>query len=133
MTAIDYLTLDDLIEIGTALIPGFKIRDIGLLESAALRPQTTVYGEDAYPEFIDKAAALMHSLARNHCLVDGNKRLAWAATRTFCLINNHDIKLTVDEAEQIVVDTAKGNLDVQQLAEILRRKSAIVSQKWKQT
>ena len=119
MTAIDHLTLDDLIEIGNALIPGFKIRDIGLLESAALRPQTTVYGEDAYPEFIDKAAALMHSLARNHCLVDGNKRLAWAATRTFCLINNYDIKLTVDEAERIVDDTAKGKLDVNRLSEIL--------------
>jgi death-on-curing protein len=120
VTAIDYLTLDDLIEIGTALIPGFKIRDIGLLESAALRPQTTVYGEDAYPEFIDKAAALMHSLARNHCLVDGNKRLAWAATRTFCLINNYDLKLTVDDAERIVVDTAKGKLDAEQLVEQLR-------------
>lgn len=120
MTAIDYLTLDDLIEIGNALISGFKIRDIGLLESAALRPQTTVYGEDAYPEFIDKAAALMHSLARNHCLVDGNKRLAWAATRTFCLINNYDLKLTVDDAERIVVDTAKGKLDAEQLVEQLR-------------
>lgn len=120
MPAIDYLTLDDLIEIGTALIPGFKIRDIGLLESAAFRPQTTVYGEDAYPEFIDKAAALMHSLARNHCLVDGNKRLAWAATRTFCLINNYDLKLTVDDAERIVVDTAKGKLDAEQLVEKLR-------------
>jgi death-on-curing protein len=118
--AIDYLTLDDLIEIGTALIPGFKIRDIGLLESAALRPQTTVYGEDAYPEFIDKAAALMHSLARNHCLADGNKRLAWAATRTFCLMNSYDLKLTVDDAEKIVVDTAKGELDVEQLVEQLR-------------
>jgi death-on-curing protein len=118
--AIDYLTLDDLIEIGTALIPGFKIRDIGLLESAALRPQTTVYGEDAYTEFIDKAAALMHSLARNHCLVDGNKRLAWAATRTFCLMNSYDLKLTVDDAERIVVDTARGSLDVEQLVEQLR-------------
>lgn len=93
---------------------------MGLLESAALRPQTTAYGEDAYPLFIDKAAALMHSLARNHCLIDGNKRLAWAATRTFCLINSYDLILKVDTAEQIVVDTAKGELDVDELVNLLR-------------
>lgn len=120
MKAIDYLSLDDLIQIGTALIPGFKIRDIGLLESAALRPQTTVYGEDAYPEFIEKAAALMHSLARNHCLVDGNKRLAWAATRSFCLMNSYDLILKVGVAEKVVVDTAKGDLDVEELVKVLR-------------
>lgn len=120
MKEIDYLTIDDLIEIGTELIPGFKVRDMGLLESAALRPQTTVYGEDAYPLFIEKAASLMHSLARNHCLVDGNKRLAWAATRTFCLINNYDLILKVDAAEQIVVNTAKGELDVAALTALLQ-------------
>lgn len=120
MKEIDYLTIDDLIEIGTELIPGFKVRDMGLLESAALRPQTTVYGEDAYPSFIEKAASLMHSLARNHCLIDGNKRLAWAATRTFCLINSYDLILNVDTAERIVVDTAKGELDVAALTVLLR-------------
>lgn len=120
MKDIDYLTIDDLIEIGSSLIPDFHIRDIGLLESAAFRPQTTVYGEDAYPTFIEKAAALMHSLARNHCLVDGNKRLAWAATRAFCLMNSYDLILKVDVAEQIVVDTAAGKLDVEQLVEHLR-------------
>ena len=120
MKEIDYLTIDDLIEIGTELIPGFKVRDMGLLESAALRPQTTVYGEDAYPSFIEKAASLMHSLARNHCLIDGNKRLAWAATRTFCLINSYDLILNVDIAERIVVDTAKGELDVAALTALLR-------------
>lgn len=62
------------------------LRDRGLLASAAARPQTTVFGEDAYPSFAEKAAALMHSLARNHPLVDGNRRLAWAATRVFCLL-----------------------------------------------
>lgn len=120
MKEIDYLTIDDLIEIGTELIPGFKVRDMGLLESASLRPQTTVYGEDAYPLFIEKAASLMHSLARNHCLIDGNKRLAWAATRIFCLINSYDLILKVDTAEQIVVDTAKGELDVAALTALLR-------------
>jgi len=116
---IDYLTLEDLIEIGTALIPGFAIRDLGLLESAAARPQTTVYGKDAYKTFPVKAAALMHSLARNHCLVDGNKRLAWAGTRVFCLMNGFDLEIDIDSAEELVQATAQGELDVVALSQKL--------------
>jgi death-on-curing protein len=116
---IDYLTLEDLIEIGSALIPGFAIRDLGLLESAAARPQTTVYGKDAYKTFPIKAAALLHSLARNQCLVDGNKRLAWAGTRTFCLLNGFDLVMSIDEAEAMVQATARGELDVPALSQIL--------------
>ena len=116
MPEIDYLTLEDLIEIGSALIPGFAIRDIGLLESAAARPQTTVYGKDAYKTFPVKAAALMHSLARNHCLVDGNKRLAWVGTRTFCLLNGFDLVMGIDEAEELVQATAQGIFDLPALS-----------------
>ena len=119
MPEIDYLTLEDLIEIGSALIPGFAIRDLGLLESAAARPQTTVYGKDAYKTFPIKAAALLHSLARNHCLVDGNKRLAWAGTRAFCLMNGFDLLMNIDEAEAMIHATARGELDVPALSQIL--------------
>ena len=121
MAGIDYLNLEDLIEIGSVIIPDFKIRDIGLLESAANRPQTTIYGKDAYPTFADKAAALMHSLARNHCLIDGNKRLAWSATRAFCLMNGLDLKFKIDTAESLVVATAKGELDVAALSKRLTK------------
>ena len=120
MQKIDYLTVDDLIEIGTALIPDFTIRDIGLLESASSRPKTTVYGDDAYSTFPEKVAALMHSLARNHSLIDGNKRLAWSASRIFCLMNGFDLQLTVTDAENIVVATAKGELDVILLSAVLK-------------
>jgi len=121
VAGIDYLNLEDLIEIGSVIIPDFKIRDIGLLESAANRPQTTIYGKDAYPTFADKAAALMHSLARNHCLIDGNKRLAWSATRAFCLMNGLDLKFKIDTAESLVVATAKGELDVAALSKRLTK------------
>lgn len=114
--AIDFLDIHDLLVIGNALIPDFWVRDVGLLEAAAARPQTSVFGDDAYESFNLKAASLMHSLARNHPLIDGNKRLAWAATRTFCLLNGYDIYNDVDPAERIVLDVATGKLDVAKIA-----------------
>lgn len=80
------------------------------------RPQASAFGDDAYPAFADKAVALMHSLARNHALVDGNKRLAWAATRVFCLMNGRDVDLTVDAAEALVLAVAAGEIDVPRLS-----------------
>jgi death on curing protein len=112
---IDYLSVEDLIEIATGILDKVIIRDHGLLASAAGRPQSSAFSEDAYPSFSAKAAALMHSLARNHALVDGNKRLAWAATRVFCLLNGHDLDLSVDEAEMLMLKVARGELDVPQI------------------
>jgi len=70
---IDFLTVDDLLKIATGVVGEVVVRDAGLLAAAAGRPQVTVFGEDAYPTFNEKAAALMHSLVRNHALADGNK------------------------------------------------------------
>ena len=114
---IDFLTVDDLLEIATGVVGEVVVRDAGLLAAAAGRPQVTVFGEDAYPTFNEKAAALMHSLVRNHALVDGNKRLAWAATRIFCLLNGRDLTYSVDEAEHLMLAAASGDLDVPELAQ----------------
>ena len=113
---IDYLTEADLLEVALGVVGDVTVRDRGLLASAAARPQTSAFGEDAYPTFAARAAALMHSVARNHALVDGNKRLAWAATRIFCLLNGRDLNLSVDEAEALVVSVAQGDLEVPQIA-----------------
>lgn len=118
---IDYLDLHDLIEIGKSLIGDFRIRDEGLLESAAMRPQTTIYGEDAYPDFEEKVASLIHSLARNHALIDGNKRIAWSAGRIFCLMNGRDLKMPIDDAEKMILDIAKGDIEVAEIAAILKK------------
>ena len=75
-----------------------EVRDHGLLESALARPQATAFGEDAYPTIHEKAAALLHSLARNHALVDGNKRLALAGTLAFLGMNGLRLTLTNDQA-----------------------------------
>ena len=114
---IDYLSVEDLLEIATGILEEVVIRDHGLLASAAGRPQSSAFGDDAYPSFAAKAAALMHSLARNHALVDGNKRLAWAATRVFCLLNGHDLGFDVDEAEMLMLAVARGEIDVPQITE----------------
>ena len=113
---LDYLSVEDLIEIASGVLGEVLVRDLGLLASAAARPRTTVFGADAYPTFAEKAAALMHSLARNHPLVDGNKRLAWSATRVFCLMNGRDVAYTIDDAEALVLAIAIGSMDVPELA-----------------
>lgn len=114
--AVDYLSVEDLLEIAVGILDEVAVRDHGLLASAAARPQSSAFGQDAYPTFATKAAALMHSIARNHALVDGNKRLAWAATRVFCLLNGHDLDFSVDDAEQLVLAVARGGLDVTDIA-----------------
>ena len=113
---VDFLTVDDLLEIAAGILPAVAVRDVGLLASAASRPQTSAFGAEAYPSFAEKAAALLHSIARNHALADGNKRLAWAAARTFCLLNGRDISMSVDEAEALVVGAAAGTFDLRSLA-----------------
>lgn len=116
---VDYLTLQDLMEIADGIIGDFAVRDVGLLASAAARPAATAFGLDAYPSTAEKAAALMHSLARNHALVDGNKRLAWSAARVFLLMNGRDLVIAVDEAEDLVLSVARGELDGPALAKRL--------------
>ncbi len=87
------------------------VRDVGLLESALARPQASAFGEAAYPTTHLKAAALLHSLARNHALVDGNKRLALAATVAFYGINGMRLTLTNDQAYELVINVASGTLN----------------------
>lgn len=118
---LDYLDLHDLIEIGRSLISDFRIRDEGLLKSAAMLPQTTIYGENAYLTFEEKVASLIHSLARNHALIDGNKRVAWSAGRIFSLMNGHELKMPIDAAEKMILDIAKGDINVAEIAAILKK------------
>lgn len=106
-----YLDVDDLLHIARRLLPGFQLRDVGLLEAAAARPRATAFGTDAYPSVHDKAAALLHSTVRNHALVDGNKRLGLAAVIAFYGMNGFRLTLTNDEAYELVMAVARGELD----------------------
>jgi len=107
-----YLTLPELLHIAERATGGkITVRDVGLLESAAARPQATAFGSDAYPDLHAKAAALLHSLARNHALVDGNKRLALGALIAFYGINGRRLTLTNDAAYDLVMQIATRQLD----------------------
>lgn len=120
-----YLTLVELVHLAERLGTS-DVRDYGLLESALARPQASVFGQDAYPELWQKAAALMESIARNHALIDGNKRLAWYATWVFLHINGHplDANFDIDEAERFVLDVCQGALELTEIAEQLTKFTA---------
>jgi death-on-curing protein len=120
---IEYLDLDDLLEIARAAVgDDVAVRDYGLLASALARPRASVFGQDAYSDLHLKAAALLHSLARNHALIDGNKRLAWTACRTFLAINDHWISAPEDDRFNFVIQVATGGIaELEHIAEQLRR------------
>lgn len=115
--AIDHLTAEDLLEVAAGVLAEVAVCDLGPLAAAAGHPRASVFGQDAYTTVAEKAAALMHSLARNHALVDGNKRLAWAATRVLCLLNGRDLAYAVDDAGAVVLGAAGGELDGHDLAQ----------------
>jgi death-on-curing protein len=113
-----YLDLEDMLALVRALQIG-PVRDLGLLESACARPRATAFGVEVYGTVETKAAALLHSLARNHPLVDGNKRLAWLATLVFLDLNGRTVDVDDEAAFRLVMDVAAGALDADEIAERL--------------
>lgn len=116
----EFLSLEDLLDIVTALRIG-PVRDLGLLNAAALRPQTTLVGQDAYPSTAAKAAALLESLTKNHALIDGNERLAWASCSVFFSLNALEISETVsnDDVYDLVVAVASSRVTLEQVCATL--------------
>jgi death on curing protein len=106
-----YLDLDDLLHVAARALGEVQVRDIGLLESALARPRATAFGEDAYSSIHGKAAALLHSLARAQALIDGNKRLALAATIAFYGLDGFRLTLSNEAAYDLVITVSTGGLD----------------------
>ena len=98
-----YLTLQETLELHEQLILRFGgpagVRDMGLLESALIRPQSGYYETLSM-----QAAALLQSLCQNHCFVDGNKRVAFAATAIFLRMNGYRLRVQADEGETFLID-----------------------------
>lgn len=119
---IEYLDVEDLMVLAQLLLGDpAPIRDIGLLESASARPRASAFGADAYPDLWTKAAALLHSIVKDHALIDGNKRLGWLATAVFLDLNGIDIAVASnDDIYEFVLDVAAKNRSVSEIAGRLR-------------
>ncbi|MFD4291787.1 type II toxin-antitoxin system death-on-curing family toxin [Rhodococcus sp. NPDC058505] len=113
-----YLSTEDLLAICEEL-GGLLVRDVGLLDAAAHRPASTVFGDDAYPDVHTKAAALVQSIVRNHALVDGNKRLCWVAAYVFYALNGLHLDAPEDSAYDLVIDASTGAVDLDTIAATL--------------
>ncbi|MFE1147592.1 type II toxin-antitoxin system death-on-curing family toxin [Streptomyces albidoflavus] len=123
MSEVRYVQLDEILAIAAKINgTGRSVRDLGLLVSAVERPRTNVFGAELYLTLHEKAAALLHAVARNHALIDGNKRTAWLAMRFFLRVNGlpagHPVP-PVQEAGPFVEAVAQDHCDVSGIAKRL--------------
>ncbi|MGA5098244.1 type II toxin-antitoxin system death-on-curing family toxin [Streptomyces lavendulocolor] len=118
-----YLSSEDVLVIAEYAVDDqvVVVRDAGLLESAVHRPAAAMFGEEAYPDLVDKAAALLQSLAAHRSLVDRNKVTAWLSCVTFLAMNGVELRPDIDAAERLVIAVATGEADeVKVIAQGLR-------------
>ncbi|OMF25619.1 death-on-curing family protein [Paenibacillus sp. FSL H8-0548] len=126
MILIRYLSVQEVIAINLAMIqrysPGEQlgVKDSGLLESAVLRPQSSAFGDDAYPSVFEKAAALFESLGQNHPFHNANKRTAFTALLIFLRYNGLHFKMNTKKAEDFTVDMVNHEYEFQKLASVIQ-------------
>lgn len=116
----EHLTVEDLLALVEDLDIG-PVRDVGLLEAAAHRPTTSLWGREAYPDLEQKAAALLESIVGTRPLVDGNTRLGWLATVVFLDLNGRWLDAPDDEAYDLVIAVSSGEADLPRITDTLRR------------
>ena len=114
-----YLSLEDALQ--QISIAGFFVKDVGLLDSALARPQTSVFGEDAYPTLELKAAAMTHSVIKNHPMVDGNKRTSWFLLNAFLYINGYLLEMSTELGLEFTLGIATDRLSLEEAAEMIRQ------------
>lgn len=122
-----YLTPEQVLFIHYRLIEetggSHGVRDIHLLQSAVARPMATFRRKDLYPDLYLKAAALMHSIIKNHPFVDGNKRTAITAASVFLLRSNCRLMASNKELERFTLKVAAEDVELQEIAKWFERHS----------
>ncbi len=126
---IDYLSTEDVLRIHHAVhgcLDLACVRDLGLIESAAARPQGSYFGQAAYPDPCEKAAALLHAIVAGQLFVDGNKRTGWRCAWAFLVLNDvgqlaEDFDVDAAEEFMLAIDNRS---EVPKMAETLRSFSA---------
>ena len=119
---VEYLELEDVVALAAILFGDTPpIRDIGLLGSAVARPRTSAFGQDAYPDILTKAAALLQSIVNNHALLDGNKRLGWLSTAVFLEVNGvKALRISNDDVYDFVIWVAATSPAIEEIVARLR-------------
>ncbi|WP_261303649.1 type II toxin-antitoxin system death-on-curing family toxin [Paenibacillus andongensis] len=126
MNTIRYLTTQEAIEINVAVIQKYSpgehigVKDSYLLESALLRPQSSAFGDDAYPSIYQKAAALFESLGQNPPFQNANKRTAFTALVIYLRYNGYRFSMDNKAAEDWTVDMVNHKYSFDDVAEIIR-------------
>lgn len=121
MASVIYPTLEEALHLHSRLIGRFggapAVRDLGLLESALARPRSGYYRS-----LSEQAAALLQSLALNHCFADGNKRMAFALAATFLRMNGTVLRVDAEEGERFLVgEVIVGKADLAVITSWLER------------
>ena len=118
------IDLEDVLKIHDFLINKFggsqDIRDLSLLKSAISRPYQTFNQEDLYKNPIEKAAAIIESIIRNHPFIDGNKRTGYVLMRLILMDHGLDIKANYNDKYDFVISIASGNLNYDQIKEWIK-------------
>ena len=119
---VEYLELEDVVALAAILFGDPPpIRDIGLLGSAVARPRTSAFGQDAYPDILTKAAALLQSIVNNHALIDGNKRLGWLSAAVFLEVNGvKALRISNDDVYDFVIWVAATSPAIEEIVARLR-------------
>jgi death-on-curing protein len=115
-----YLTAEQIIRINEVEVGPNLLADFGLVDAAAQRPMQSAFGQDAYPGIHEKAAALFHSLVKNHAFIDGNKRTAVVALGIFYLLNGWKLVAEQGQIVDLALGVAEGTIDVSTLAGMLK-------------
>ncbi|MFI5061467.1 MAG: type II toxin-antitoxin system death-on-curing family toxin [Actinomycetales bacterium] len=112
--SVRYLTLEESLLVIKAVQGGEPlsyVRDTVLLQSALERPAATLFGRDAYPDAYAKGAALLHSVVRNHALLDGNKRTGWVLCVLFFQFNGYEEHYDEDAMFDFILAVAAGEIE----------------------
>jgi death-on-curing protein len=109
--------LDPEVFLGQLTRVGFMVRDPGLFLSALARPQTSLFGADAYPTLALKTAALMDSLVNNHPMMDGNKRSSWFAANLFLELNGFELEAETEDAFGFILRIATNDASLEEAAD----------------
>ena len=119
---VEYLELEDVVALAAILFGDPPpIRGMGLLGSAVARPRTSAFGQDAYPDILTKAAALLQSIVNNHALIDGNKRLGWLSTAVFLEVNGvKALRISNDDVYDFVIWVAATSPAIEEIVVRLR-------------